>query len=294
MTAVVTSTFKALPTGILSENSKSLPVFPKANSLLFNSGNVVSSNRLKKKTNQPPEEELIEVFSKTLESWLRLNDHSQIKESKVIECRHPEFCEKINPANKDDVSISVKLFLNTFDVAVLNESIKTVLEEIGVDQIDTLIISLSDKIFTYDELPKEIILPLWSAVQNNIQNKSVTTAGLSDFNAKYLEQLINSLEDKNHAPALNQVNLASCCKMPEDLVEYAKINNVQLTTHNDPREILTVDNLQNTIKLHTHDYDGTGWVHSWVARYTLILKGRGILKSKGYIINAQREIKYTK
>lgn len=71
------------------------------------------------------------------------------------------------------------------------------MEEIGVDHIDTLIISLSDKIFTYDELPKDIILPLWSAVQNNIQNKSVSTAGLSDFNAKYLDQLINSLEDKN-------------------------------------------------------------------------------------------------
>ncbi len=36
-------------------------------------------------------------------------------------------------------------------------------------------------------------------------------------------------------PALNQVNLVSCCKMPEDLVELAKINNVQLTTHNDPK-----------------------------------------------------------
>ncbi len=46
--------------------------------------------------------------------------------------------------------------------------------------------------------------------------------------------------------------------------------------------------------MHTHDYDGTGWIHSWVARYTLILKGRGILKSKGYIINAERDIKYTK
>lgn len=58
MTAVVTNTFKALSTGINTDNSKSLPVFPKANSLLFNSGNVVSSNRLKKKTNQSPEEEV--------------------------------------------------------------------------------------------------------------------------------------------------------------------------------------------------------------------------------------------
>ena len=113
----------------------------------------------------------------------------------------------------------MKLFLNTYDPEVLNESIKKsnfiltnsrffsfsylfskiflVLEEIGADYIDTLIISLSDKIFTYEELPKDIILPLWSSVQTNILNKLVMTAGLSDFNAKYLEQLINSLDDKN-------------------------------------------------------------------------------------------------
>ncbi len=40
-------------------------------------------------------------------------------------------------------------------------------------------------------------------------------------------------------PALNQINLVSCCKMPEELVELAKINNVQLTTHNDPKGELT-------------------------------------------------------
>ncbi len=36
-----------------------LPVFPKASRLLLNSGNVVSSDRLKKRTNLNPEEEVI-------------------------------------------------------------------------------------------------------------------------------------------------------------------------------------------------------------------------------------------
>ena len=62
MTTILTNTHKALPTGINTDNSKSLPVFPKANNLLFNSGNVVSSNRLKKKTNQSPEEEVNYLF----------------------------------------------------------------------------------------------------------------------------------------------------------------------------------------------------------------------------------------
>lgn len=276
------------------ENFELLPVFPKAGYLIFNSGNVVSSNRLKKKSNLASDDELIEVFNSTFEAWLGNIDRSQAKENKIIECRHPEFYEKINPSNKHEISISVKLFLNTLNADVLEQSINTILEELGTDQIDTIILSLSDKIFTGDKLPTMTVMPLWSVIQKQIQKKIVHTAGLSNFNAKYLEQFIDALEDKSHVPTLNQVNLSSCCKMPEDLVEYAKIKNVQLTTHNDPREILTDENLQSNIKKHSHDYDGNGWTHSWVARYTLLLKGRGILKSKGYIVSAHREIKYTK
>ena len=43
-----------------------------------------------------------------------------------------------------------------------------------------------------------------------------------------------------------------------------------------------------------HDYDAYGWKPLWYARYTLILKGRGIVQSKGYIVSAQRELRYTK
>ena len=59
-------------------------------------------------------------------------------------------------------------------------------------------------------------------------------------------------------------------------------------------EILTVDSLQSCIRKNAHEYDAQGWIHLWLARYTLILKGRGIVKSKGYIVNAQRELRYTK
>jgi hypothetical protein len=59
------------------------------------------------------------------------------------------------------------------------------------------VIKLPDKIFNQEELPKDLVLPLWSAVQENIKNKRVITAGLCDFNAKNLEQLVNALQDKN-------------------------------------------------------------------------------------------------
>ena len=44
--------------GTTLDGTKYMPVFPKASRLLLNSGNVVSSDRLKKRTNLNPEEEV--------------------------------------------------------------------------------------------------------------------------------------------------------------------------------------------------------------------------------------------
>ncbi len=85
-----------------TENIKYLPVFPKASNLIFNSGNIVSSNRLKKKSNISSDDEvnsslfnmtpfkihhfkniynfkLIDVFNSTLESWLGRINRSEIQ-----------------------------------------------------------------------------------------------------------------------------------------------------------------------------------------------------------------------
>ena len=212
----------------------------------------------------------------------------------IVQCRHPEFYEKLEDAEKGELAISVKIFLNSFDEQTFNDALATIMSEIGCDRIDTVILSFPDKIFNEEDLPQETIMPIWLALQKHIAAARITTAGLADFNVKYLQQLMDALDNKNEKPSLNQVNLTSCCKMPEDLVEFAKINNIQLTTHVDPREILTAEGLQATIRQFSHDYDAHGWLTVWVARYTLIYKGRGVVKSKGYVVNAQRELKYTK
>jgi len=71
------------------------------------------------------------------------------------------------------------------------------MNEIGAEHIDTLILSFPDKLFIQDSLPVDIIMPLWSVVQENIRNQKVKSSGLADFNAKHLQQFIDALEDKN-------------------------------------------------------------------------------------------------
>ena len=62
-----------------SEDLRLIPVLPKATSLLFNSGNVVSSDRLKKRANLNPQEELNEVLNNTFSSWISSIDRAVVK-----------------------------------------------------------------------------------------------------------------------------------------------------------------------------------------------------------------------
>lgn len=67
--------------------------------------------------------QLLEVINNTLSCWLNNVDRVKINENKLIECRHPEFYERLNASEKNDILISVKLFLNTFDPDELNKAI---------------------------------------------------------------------------------------------------------------------------------------------------------------------------
>ena len=113
----------------------------------------------------------------------------------------------------------MKLFINVFDPKEFdrtlqismksfknNQCIKNffhcfflikVMDEIGTEHIDTLILSLPDKLFIQESIPIEIIMPLWSVVQEHITNQKIKSSGLADFNAKHLQQFFDALEDKN-------------------------------------------------------------------------------------------------
>lgn len=71
------------------------------------------------------------------------------------------------------------------------------MDEIGLRRIDTLIVSFPDKVFVHEDLPSQLVMPVWSIIQELIDSQIVNTAGLSDFNAAYLEQFCNFLQDKN-------------------------------------------------------------------------------------------------
>jgi hypothetical protein len=197
-----------------------IPLFSKANNLLINTGNVISTERLHSRTNHKnPTEEFEDILNNTLSEWLDSIDKEQVQSTRSVECRHPKYYKKIDPSTKQDVSISLKIFLNSLDPLVLSRAITTgkfinnklynqleplllniisVLEEIGADHIDSIVLAFPDKIFKQGELNKDLFLPIWSSLQNekNIE-KRISHIGLADFNSIYLQQVLDSLDDKS-------------------------------------------------------------------------------------------------
>ena len=70
----------------------------------------------------------------------------------------------------------------------------------------------------------------------------------------------------------------------QDLVEFKEQHNVSLTTHSDESEILTHSQLHSTLSSALGELmDPTCWTHSWVTRYSSVVRLRGIVAHKGYV-----------
>ena len=63
-----------------------------------------------------------------------------------------------------------------------------------------------------------------------------------------------------------QVNLKSCCVVPEELSAFAKSNKLTLLTHSDPGELLPGDSLRNMLYPKLAREAGH-YAADWVARY---------------------------
>lgn len=98
--------------------------------------------------------------------------------------------------------------------------------------------------------------------------------GISDVDTAAFVELHNSARIK---PEAIQINLESCCIVPPELVTFTRENNIQLLTHNDPQNILPTETLKTVVSSLQEVI--------WTVRYQTLLRCRGIIKNKGYVIS---------
>ncbi|XP_036623168.1 glutamate--cysteine ligase regulatory subunit [Trichosurus vulpecula] len=256
-----------------------------ASTLHLQTGNLLNWGRLRKKCSSSHREELRDCIQKTLNEWSSQISPDLVRElPDVLECTVAHAVEKINPDEREEMKVSAKLFIVGSNSSSMRSAVEMACSALGIAQLDSVIIA-SPPVEDGVNLALEHLQPYWEELESLVQNKKVVAIGTSDLDKAQLEQLYQWAQVK---PNSNQVNLASCCVMPPDLTAFAKEFDIQLLTHNDPKELLSEASFQEALQESLPDIRANEWVPLWVLRYSVIVKSRGIIKSKGYIIQAKR------
>ncbi|CAF0740237.1 unnamed protein product [Didymodactylos carnosus] len=257
------------------------PIFPKATSLLFHTGNALTYFKLVRKTNMNITEEIIEYISTMLRTLRKNNNFKQFENETYVKIIPEDINHEGSSSNATGNSGS-----NTVDYEQLSrEDLKiSVLQEMKENYLESLLLSFPNygAKLTIDE-----ILPLWNVVESYMNNQKILSAGVCDF---MLPLLLELCDHAKHKPYADQINLGVCCSIPDELNKYVKENDIQLLTHSDPMDIINDSDFQNSIKNYCHEYDALDWRPTWVARYNSIIANRGIIKTKGYFVYASREL----
>lgn len=258
----------------------------RADTLHLHTGNLMNWGRLKKKCAVTPLEELGDCIRTTLNEWSVKATPELVQESpNTLDCAMTAALETINPEEREEMKVSVKLFILASGVSSIRHAVDMACSTLAVAQLDSVIIAppaLEDGVI----LTLEHLQPYWRELERLVQDKKVVAIGTSDLDKPLLEQLFLWAQVK---PSSNQVNLASCCIMPPDLTAFAKEFDIQLLTHSDSKEILSEESFQEALRDGIQGADVDGWTPEWILRYSVIVKTRGIIKSKGYIIQGKRK-----
>ncbi|XP_006005672.1 glutamate--cysteine ligase regulatory subunit [Latimeria chalumnae] len=267
-----------------SSNSAGRELLKQATTLNLHTGNLLNWCRLRKKCPSSPPEELQDCIQTTFTEWCSQVDPGLLQEMpSTIECTVQQATETISFEERDELKVSAKLFITGSDPSVIRDAVNKACSALGVTHLDSVIIAsppLQDGV----SLSLEYLQPYWEELEGLVQSKQITAIGTSDLDKVVLEQLYQWAQVK---PNSNQVNLASCCVMPPDLTAFAKEFDIQLLTHNDPKELLSVSSFQEALKECVQDIVAYKWTLRWVLRYSVIVKSRGIIKLKGYLLQGK-------
>ncbi|KAM4629056.1 glutamate--cysteine ligase regulatory subunit [Polymixia lowei] len=255
-----------------------------AKALKLHTGNLVNRSRLKKKCPSSPSEELQDCIRATLSDWFSTTQLPNEDLPDMLDCSIPQATDAITPEEREELKVSVKLFLCETDQSSIRDAVDMACQTLAVSQLDSVIIA-PPGLPEGDSQTLAHLQPAWEELEALVRSQKIAAIGTSDLDKDLLEQLYNWAQVK---PSSNQVNLASCCVMPPDLTAFAKEFDIQLLTHNDPKELMSAATFQEAVQESTQDLNVADWRLEWVLRYSIIVKSRGIIKAKGYLVNARK------
>ncbi|XP_041647918.1 glutamate--cysteine ligase regulatory subunit [Cheilinus undulatus] len=268
-------------------NTEAKMMMSHAKTLRLHTGNLVSRSCLKKKCPGSPSEELQDCIQATLSDWFSATKPTSKDFPDTLDCSVLQGTDAITPEEREELKVSAKLFLCESVQSSIRDAVEMACQTLAVSQLDSVIIAPPGPL-EGDSQTLAHLQPAWEELEALVRSQKIAAIGTSDLDKDLLEQLYNWAQVK---PSSNQVNLASCCVMPPDLTAFAKEFDIQLLTHNDPKELMSAATFQEAVKgglQDLKDQDISDWRLEWVLRYSIIVKSRGIIKAKGYLVSARR------
>lgn len=207
---------------------------------------------------------------------------------------------------KDTPEISVKLrFYGPHELvdrkAHVDEALKYVEQATGFKEINRFLIGFDgvrwaggDEVCAQGQ--EEVDYLLKSGVWEHMsENPALKTIGVSDFSPLHLKTLLDNIpkDSRPRQPKVNQLNFER--DLPEELVTLAKEGGVELQSHADNR--VPYEGIEGLLKefadrlplpasfaqLRAKGEPAIALL--WVLKYTILLKDRGLVADKGFILS---------
>ncbi|GIX68786.1 glutamate--cysteine ligase regulatory subunit [Caerostris darwini] len=226
---------------------------------------------------QTPTEEVFDSISSAFHSWNATSQNDVSSQDSVVHCVSPNVI-KVNQSDRADLKISVKIFLENYNIEDLKSAISEVMKHLDINLVDSVILTLPP-LSNEEKFNLEKVKPLWNELENFVHEGKFVTIGVSDLDTPELAELYQWTEVK---PSVNQVNIESCCVMPPELIAFAKEHDIQLLTHNDSKVLLPDSMLQQILEPAIATLEN--WKIMWIVRYSVVVKCRGIIQNKGYLM----------
>ncbi|XP_064457267.1 glutamate--cysteine ligase regulatory subunit-like [Ornithodoros turicata] len=261
-------------------------ILERVNEVIVDTGNILGCKELTKKVFQSLVEELIQSLTLALMKWSSNSKGQHLfRGGELLEYTNKDLPSVVHPDERSTLKITVKIFLCSFDVEAFQHATSKVMEHLGVTELDSVIMGFPWK---GSKVTLEQMQPLWEAAEKEILQGRTLSVGVSDLDSSQLKELHQWAAVK---PSINQVNLDSCCVIPQDMAEFAKANNIQLLTHSDPKVVLDSESMKRILSPYLPEDKSIDWTPRWVARYSVLVKRRGFIKSKGYIADLVKPTK---
>ncbi|KAK5267357.1 hypothetical protein LTR99_006544 [Exophiala xenobiotica] len=222
---------------------------------------------------------------------------------------------------RDSYDVTVKLFFlpgipSSRRCRHTRDAIGLVLKELGIENIDLLIVSFPGVTFDADDEEEvsadedesagsdeseglDAQLKTWEVLESLHEKGVISQLGVSEFSSERLSKFLPEVKVR---PTVDQINVKDCCVVPKSLIMYAKENRIELLTHADCMDIMPPG---TTRELLGPGRDGAGIIAQhpdagpaepglkgdiepqWVVKYTAVVKNRGVIENKGYFAVAQ-------